>query len=100
MNAHHISEEDLVLYSLQSLSAGETASAALHLEGCAECVLQLAGISGDLALLSLSVEQVPVPEGARARFTSRIASEPQAVTAKTTAQRCRQRSRAGVDTDS
>ena len=65
MNAHHISDEDLVLYSMQSLSAGETAAAALHLEECAECARQLAEVSGDLALLSLSVDQQPLPEGAR-----------------------------------
>jgi hypothetical protein len=85
VNAHHISDEDLVLYSLQSLSAGETAAAALHLEECAECAHQLAEVSGDLALLSLSVDQQPVPEGARNRFMSRIAAEPQAVTATPTA---------------
>ena len=34
MNGHHISDEDLVLYSIQSLSAGETAAVALHLEEC------------------------------------------------------------------
>jgi anti-sigma factor RsiW len=77
VNAHHISEEDLVLYSMQSLSAGETAAAALHLEECAECARQLAEVSGDLALLSLSVDQQPLPDGARNRFMSRIASEPQ-----------------------
>ena len=77
MNAHHISDEDLVLYSIQSLSAGETASAALHLEGCAECARQLAEVAGDLALLSLSVDQQPIPAGARDRFMSRIAAEPQ-----------------------
>ncbi len=77
MNAPHISEEDLVLYSMQSLSAGETASAALHLEKCAECARQLAEIAGDLALLSLSVDPQPVPAGARDRFMSRIATEGQ-----------------------
>ncbi len=77
MNAQHISEEDLVLYSMQSLSAGETASAALHLEECAECARQLAEIVGDLALLSLSVDQQSAPAGARDRFMSRIAAESQ-----------------------
>ncbi len=77
MNAHHISDEDLVLYSMQSLSAGETSAAALHLEQCAECARQLAEVYGDLALLALSVEQLPVPVDARDRFMSRIATEPQ-----------------------
>lgn len=77
MNAQHISEEDMILYSMQSLSAGETASAELHLESCAECRRQLAEIVGDLALLSLSVDQQPVPIEARDRFLSRIAGEAQ-----------------------
>ncbi len=81
MNGHHISDEDLVLYSIQSLSAGETAAAALHLEECAECARQLAEVSGDLALLSLSVEQQPIPAGARDRFMSRVAAEPQTAVA-------------------
>jgi anti-sigma factor RsiW len=77
VSAHHISDEDLVLYSMQSLSAGETSAAALHLEQCAECARQLAQVSGDLALLSLSVDQLPLPAGARSRFMNRIAAEPQ-----------------------
>ncbi len=82
MNAQHISEEDLVLYSMQSLSAGETATAELHLESCAECKRLLAEYAGDLALLSLSVEQYPAPEGARDRFVARVAAEPQSVAAR------------------
>jgi hypothetical protein len=77
VNGNHISEEDLVLYSLQSLSAGETASVELHLEECAECARSLAEFTGDLALLSLSVEQQPAPTGARDRFMARVAAEPQ-----------------------
>jgi hypothetical protein len=77
VNAQHISEEDLVLYSMQSLSAGETASVALHLETCAECATRLSEIAGDLALLSLSVDQQAPPVGARDRFVARIATEPQ-----------------------
>ncbi len=77
MNAPHISEEDLVLYSMQSLTAGETATAELHLESCAECRRQLAEIAGDLALVSLSVAQQGPPAGARDRFLSRLATEAQ-----------------------
>jgi hypothetical protein len=77
VNAQHISEEDLLLYSIQSLPAGETATVELHLEGCADCRHKLAEIAGDLALVSLSVEQQPVPLEARERFLSRMAREPQ-----------------------
>jgi anti-sigma factor RsiW len=79
VNAQHISEEDLVLYSLQSLAAGDTASVELHLETCSECATRLAEIGGDFALLSLSVEQQPPPTGSRDRFMARIATEPQTV---------------------
>ncbi|AXC11101.1 hypothetical protein ACPOL_1759 [Acidisarcina polymorpha] len=78
MNVQHISEEDLILYSMQSLSAGETATAELHLENCTECSARLAEIAGDLALLALSVPQQAAPAGARDRFLSRIATEVQA----------------------
>ena len=81
MNGRHISDEDLVLYSVQSLPAGETAASALHLEECAECARRLAEVAGDLALLSLSVDQQPLPEGARDRFINRIAAKPHAVVA-------------------
>jgi len=77
VNAHHISEDDLLLYSLQSLSAGQTAAAELHLETCPECSRNLSEISGDLVLLSLSVEPQPIPSGARERFLKRVASESQ-----------------------
>jgi hypothetical protein len=62
---------------MQSLSAGETATAELHLEGCAVCRRQLAEIAGDLALLSLSVEPKPVTVEMRGRFLARVAREPQ-----------------------
>jgi anti-sigma factor RsiW len=85
VNGHHISDEDLVLYSIQSLSAGETAAAALHVEECPECARQLAEVTGDLALLSLSADQQPVPVGVRDRIMTRIAAEPQTVVATTPA---------------
>jgi len=76
VNAQHISDEDLILYSMQSLSAGETATVELHLEECPECAANLAEIGGDFALLALSVDQQPAPAGARDRFLARIAAEP------------------------
>jgi anti-sigma-K factor RskA len=81
VSAHHISEDDLLLYSLQSLSAGQTAAAELHLETCPECRRQLAEMTGDLALLSLSVPQQAVPAGSRERFLRRVALETQSVAA-------------------
>jgi len=68
----HISQEDLALYATQALSREETAALRLHLEDCAECRDQLAEISGDLALVAMSVEQHAIPQGARQRFLDRI----------------------------
>lgn len=74
-NDAHIPQEDLALFAMQALSAGETAAVRAHLDQCAECRAQVAEISGDLALVALSVPQQPVPEGARERFLAKIAGE-------------------------
>lgn len=73
-NAQHISPDDLALYALSSLSQDESAALRDHLSECDQCRTELAGIRGDLALLALSVDQHPLPGGARERFTRRIAS--------------------------
>jgi hypothetical protein len=70
----HIPQEDLVLYAMQAMHSHELAAVRLHLDRCAECRRALAEINGDLALVSLSVEQQPLPEGARQRFIDRLAA--------------------------
>ncbi|MFZ0746195.1 MAG: anti-sigma factor [Terracidiphilus sp.] len=70
----HIPQEDLALYAMQALSPDESAEMRLHLDKCAPCRAELAETSGDLALVALSVEQHPLPEGARDRFLSRISA--------------------------
>lgn len=72
--ARHISQEDLALYAMQALNAEESAAVRAHLHGCAECRAAEAELAGDLALVSLSVEQQPLPAGARDRFLDRIAA--------------------------
>ncbi len=72
----HISLEELALHAMQALTSEESAAVRLHLSECAECREQLAEISGDLALVAMSVEQHPVPEGARERFVNRITATP------------------------
>jgi hypothetical protein len=57
---------------MQALSSEESALVRLHLSECAECRNELAEVSGDLAMVAMSVEQHPVPEGARQRFIDRI----------------------------
>jgi len=70
----HIPQEDLVLYAMQNLSEEESAVVRLHLADCAHCRAEVAEIAGDLALVAMSVEQHPAPEGARQRFIDRISA--------------------------
>jgi hypothetical protein len=76
----HIPQEDLTLYAMQTLSEKESAAIRTHLATCALCRDELAELSGDLALVALSVEQHPVPEGARQRFLDRVAASSPAAT--------------------
>jgi len=75
-NDRHIAQEDLDLYAMQALSTGESAAVRLHLAECAQCRNELAEISGDLALVAMSVEQHALPDGARQRFVNRISASP------------------------
>ena len=68
----HISLEDLTLYAMQALSSAERVPIRLHLAECETCRAELAAVSGDLALMAMSAEQHPLPEGARDRFLARI----------------------------
>lgn len=76
MNGRHIAPEDLALFATQALPPDESASVRLHLEYCDHCRDELARVRGDLALVALSVEQTPVPAGARERFLERLAAVP------------------------
>jgi anti-sigma-K factor RskA len=74
-DGRHISQEDLALYAMQALSPEESAPIRAHLVQCALCRAELAEASGDLALVAMSVEPHPVPEGARGRFLNRVAAD-------------------------
>jgi anti-sigma-K factor RskA len=79
----HIPLEDLALYAMHDGTAEEQAAVRLHLEECVECRDELAAVSRDLALVAQSVEQHPLPEGARQRFIARISiTEPQGPAAR------------------
>ncbi|WP_109487225.1 anti-sigma factor [Occallatibacter savannae] len=78
MDAQHISPDDLALYALQALSPEEMAAVRAHVSGCDVCRAELARAEGDLAMLALSVDQQPLPAGARERFVQRIKSESKA----------------------
>lgn len=71
----HIPQEDLILYAMQALQAEESAAVRAHVEECAACHAEVAEISGDLALVAVSIDQHPVPEGARQRFLDRVSAD-------------------------
>ena len=75
MQDQHIPQEDLVLYAMQAMQSHELAAVRLHLEQCEECRRALAEVNGDLGVVAMSVEQKPLPEGARARFLKRMAAD-------------------------
>jgi hypothetical protein len=74
MQDGHISQEDLILYAMQTLTQEESAAVRLHVEECEVCRAELAAVQGDLALVAMSVEQHPLPEGARQRFVERLSA--------------------------
>ena len=70
----HISQEELALHAMQTLSEGEATAVRAHLAQCALCRDEFAGLAGDTALVGLSVPQQPLPAGARDRFLERVAA--------------------------
>ncbi len=64
---------------MQALEPGEMAVVRAHLDTCNECRTILAQLTGDMALVGLSVPQEPLPEGARARFLASLDRVPQQV---------------------
>jgi anti-sigma-K factor RskA len=81
----HIPQDDLALYAMRALTPEEAALVRAHVDACAECREELAAVSGDLALVAMSVEQKAVPEGARERFLNRIAADAASQTDRATA---------------
>lgn len=77
----HISQDDLVLHAMDALEYEEAEGVRRHLATCAPCRDELARVRGDLAVVAMSVEQHPVPAGAKERFMQRIAGTSGAVPA-------------------
>jgi hypothetical protein len=78
MDAQHISQDDLALYALQALSLEESAAVRKHLSECDVCRTELAKLEGDLAMVALSVQEQPLPAGARERFLEKLGNEARA----------------------
>jgi hypothetical protein len=74
----HIAQEDLALFAMRALSEEESAVVRVHLEACSACRDEVAALTGDLALVALSAEQHPVPEGARQRLMDRVSADAEA----------------------
>jgi len=68
----HISQEDLELHAMQALSPEQSAAIRAHLEECVLCRAGLDEVTSNLALVAMSVEQHPVPDGAREKFIESI----------------------------
>ena len=83
MDGGHIAQEDLALFAMHGCSEEESAAVRSHVRECAACRAELERVSGDLAVVAMSVEQHPLPEGARQRFMEKIAAAP-AATGKAT----------------
>ena len=81
-DGRHISQEDLALYAMQALSPEESVPTRVHLAACALCRSEVAELTGDLALVAMSVEQHQVPAGARKRFLDRVAIDAAAAQAQ------------------
>ncbi|MDE3201852.1 MAG: anti-sigma factor [Acidobacteriota bacterium] len=73
----HTAQEELALFALQALPKAEQDAVRAHVAECSVCREELARLQGDVALLALSVEQHPLPAGARERLLERIANQPQ-----------------------
>jgi anti-sigma-K factor RskA len=72
----HIEQEDLALYAMNGASPAESALVRSHLDQCPACRAERDKISADLSVVAMSVEQHPLPEGARQRFIDRLATAP------------------------
>lgn len=80
----HIPDEDLALYAMQALTPDEMRKAQEHLDQCTHCRAGLAEALGDIALIGLSVDQEPLPEGVKERFLQKIDEETARIQAMST----------------
>ncbi len=88
MTAHQQFAEDLALYAMGSLPAGEEHRALeAHLQTCGPCREELMQLRGDMGLLSLSTIGPAPPERSRLRLMSAIAREPRAAATEPVFQR-------------
>src|ERR1700693_4540855 len=78
MSAHEQFADDLALRALGALQGDERVTLERHLEECSPCRGELERLSGDMALLALSVSGPAPPRRSRERLLKAIAKEPRA----------------------
>jgi hypothetical protein len=83
-NGGHIAQEDLALFAMHGSSEEESRAVRSHVEECAVCRTELEKVAGDFAVVAMSVEQHPLPEGARQRFIEKISAAPAPASGKQT----------------
>jgi anti-sigma-K factor RskA len=75
MKDHAQFAEDLALYAMGALDAGECPEFQAHLSTCDECRRELEALRADLALVALSATGPKPPQRSRERLMSAIAGE-------------------------
>ena len=75
MNRSHVQDEELELYALGSLDAGECGPLRAHLEVCPECRQRLAAARGRVHLVALAAGWREPPQDAREKLLRRVRSE-------------------------
>jgi anti-sigma-K factor RskA len=73
----HIADTDLALYAMGALSADEMEHVKAHLELCARCTEEVRQNTLAAAAYAQTTPEVALPEGARARFLTKLAETPQ-----------------------
>jgi hypothetical protein len=72
----HIALEDLAQFAMHCASEQEAAAIEAHFEQCPLCRAEFEKLSTELAMVAMSVDQHPLPAGARERFIDRITAAP------------------------
>ena len=76
MSTHEQYAEDVVLYALGSLDAGEKQAFEAHLQTCAACRRELQAVQEDLGVLALGTAGPKPPARSRERLITAMANEP------------------------
>jgi anti-sigma-K factor RskA len=79
VSTHEQYAEDVVLYALGSLDAGEKQAFEAHLQQCAACRRELQAVQEDLGVMALSTAGPKPPVRSRDRLVAAMANEPKRI---------------------